>query len=454
MSERRSERQPHLWINTTEIVTSPGPPFYPRLDRLRDPQGFDRFAEDRCRAFQAETRGRPGLPPGVYFRLRRVGDCEGIDSERGMAWRCADSPALREFLGYERHQPTPDHSSLSGIRGRIDVETHREVFQGVRKVLAKSALLQGRTIGVDATTLEANAALRRMVRRDTDPPEEEFLQDLAPAAGMARPTREDRARIDRPRPQKGSNRDGYHPNEPDAKITKRKEGRTPRAHQAEHAVDRETGAVLAGTLPGADPGDTMTIQTTLCETGNNLAPVPQDPQAGEGLPPEAREEVVADKGYHRKETIRALQEQEIRRDVSEPRSRGRRHGKDRGTERRAVSANRRRIRGVRGKRLLRKRGELPERPFAPGYETGGMRRTPRRTHARILERLRMHGAGCNLGLVMRTLFGLGTPRGLQGLALAFLRRWVRLVRERWRDTGPTRYSRGAFRSPPVVCHTP
>ena len=454
MSKRRSERQQHLWINTTEIVTSPGHPFYQRLNRLLDQHGFDRFAEDRCRAFYAETRGRPSIPPGVYFRMLLVGYFEGIDSERGIAWRCADSLALREFLGYELNQPTPDHSSLSVIRGRIDVETHREVFQWVLKVLAKSNLLKGKTIGVDATTLEANAALRSIVRRDTDQPYEEFLQDLAKASGIASPTREDLAQIDRQRPKKGSNQDWYNPNDPDAKITKMKDGRTHLAHKAEHAVDLETGAVLAVTLQGADQGDTTTIQTTLCETVNNLAQVQQDPQAGEGLPPEAMEEVVADKGYHSNETIRALQEQEIRSYVSEPRYRGRRHWKDLGTEQRAVYANRRRIRGVRGKRLLRKRGELLERPFAHCYETGGMRRTHLRTHARILKRLLIHVAGCNLGLVMRTLFGLGTPRGLQGLVFAFLRRLVRLVRELWRDAGPTRYSRWAFRSPPVVCPTP
>jgi transposase len=454
MSKRRSERQQHLWINTTEIVPSPGHPFYQRLNELLDQHGFDRFAEDRCRAFYAETRGRPSIPPGVYFRMLLVGYFEGIDSERGIAWRCADSLALRQFLGYELTEGTPEHSSLSVIRGRIDVETHREVFQWVLKVLAKSDLLPGKTIGIDATTLEANAALRSIVRRDTDQPYEEFLQDLAKASGIESPTREDLAQIDRQRPKKGSNQDWYNPNDPDAKITKMKDGRTHLAHKAEHAVDLETGAVLAVTLQGADQGDTMTLQATLCETVNNLAQVQQDPQAGEGLHPEAMEEVVADKGYHSNETIRALQEQEIRSYVSEPRYRGRRHWKDLGTEQRAVYANRRRIRGVRGKRLLRKRGELLERPFAHCYETGGMRRTHLRTHARILKRLLIHVAGCNLGLVMRTLFGLGTPRGLQGLVFAFLRRLVRLVRERWRDAGPTRYSRWAFRSPSVVCPTP
>jgi len=450
MSKRRVERQENLWINTAEIVTSPGHPFYQRLNQLLQEHGFDRFVETSCESFYAERRGRPSIPPGVYFRMLLIGYFEGIDSERGIAWRCADSLALRSFLGYELNHKTPEHSSLSVIRGRIDVETHREVFQWVLKVLAKSDLLKGKTIGIDATTLEANAALRSIVRRDTDQPYEEFLQDLAKASGIESPTREDLAQIDRKRPKKGSNQDWYNPNDPDARITKMKDGRTHLAHKAEHAVDLDTGAVLAVTLQGADQGDTTTIAATLSETEKNLAEVQQDPQAKEGLHSEPMAEVVADKGYHSNETMRTLQGQEIRTYVSEPRSRGRRHWKDREADREAVYANRRRIRGPRGKRLLRKRGELLERPFAHCYETGGMRRTHLQTHARILKRLLIHVAGCNLGLVMRTLFGLGTPRGLQGLVLAFLRRLIRLVGSLARGGGQVRSSRWAFPYPSVV----
>jgi len=454
MSKRRVERQQHLWINTTEIVTSPGHPFYQRLNQLLQEHGFDRFVEASCKSFYAQTRGRPSIPPGVYFRMLLIGYFEGIDSERGIAWRCADSLALRAFLGYELNERTPEHSSLSVIRGRIDVETHREIFQWVLKVLAKSDLLKGKTIGIDATTLEANAALRSLVRRDTDQPYEEFLQDLAKASGIESPTREDLARVDRKRPKKGSNQDWYNPNDPDARITKMKDGRTHLAHKAEHAVDLETGAILAVTLQGADQGDTTTMVTTLSETEKNLAQVQEDPQSNEGLHQNVMQEVVADKGYHSNETVRTLQGQAIRSYVSEPRYRGRRHWKDREAEREAVYANRRRIRGERGKRLLRRRGEFLERPFAHCYETGGMRRTHLQTHARILKRLLIHVAGCNLSLVMRTVFGLGTPRGLQGLVFAFLRRWVRLVHDLWRDVGPARSSRRVLHLPSVMGYIP
>ena len=438
MSKRRLERQQHLWINTAEIVTSPGHPFYQRLNQLLQEHGFDRFVEARCESFYAETRGRPSIPPGVYFRMLLVGYFEGIGSERGIAWRCADSLALREFLGYELNQRVPEHSSLSVIRGRIDVETHREVFQWVLKVLAKSNLLQGQTIGIDATTLEANAALRSIVRRDTDQRYEEFLQDLAQVSGIESPTREDLAKLDRKRSKKGSNQDWYNPNDPDAKITKMKDGRTHLGHKAEHAVDLETGAILAVTLQGADQGDTTTIQETLSEASNNLTGVQGDPQAENHLHPKTMAEVVLDKGYHSNETMRDLQEQGIRSYASEPKYKGRRRWKDKAAEQEAVYANRRRIRGTRGKRLLRKRGELLERPFAHCYETGGMRRTHLRGHARILKRLLIHVAGCNLGLVMRTLFGLGTPRGLQGLVLDFIHTLVRLVHGLRRGDGPIR----------------
>ncbi len=447
MSKRQRERQSNLWINTAEIARSPGHPFYQRLNAVLAEHGFDRFVEERCQAFYAETLGRPSIPPGVYFRMLLIGYFEGLDSERGIAWRCADSLALREFLGYALDERTPEHSSLSVIRGRIDLETHREIFPWVLNVLAKSDLLKGKTIGIDATTLEANAALRSIVRRDTGQKYEEFLKELAKASGIESPTREDLAKLDRKRPKKGSNQEWKNPNDPDAKITKMKDGRTHLAHKAEHAVDLETGAILAVTLQGADQGDTTTIQQTLSETAANLAHVQSDPQGSDHLASKVLAEVVTDKGYHSNETMRDLRHQKIRSYVSEPRYRGRRRWTGKAHEQQAVYANRRRIRGERGKRLLRKRGELLERPFAHCYETGGMRRTHLRGHVRILKRLLVHVAGCNLGLLMRKLFGLGTPRGLQGLVFDWLEGLVRLVQGFWRAGTAVRHPLWAFHPP-------
>ena len=427
MGKRNGERQRELWVAAADMPQAPGHPFYRKLNKLladgiaveagaevpTGRLGFDTFAEGLCQEFYHDEIGRPSIPPGVYFRMLLIGYFEGIDSERGIAWRCADSLALRDFLGYALTQDTPDHSSLSRIRGRIDMETHQEVFSWVLKLLAQKGLLKGKTLGVDATTLEANAAMRSIVRNDSGESYDQFLTKLAQASGIATPTREDLARIDKTRKNKASNDDWHNPNDPDAKITKMKDGRTHLAHKAEHAVDLETGAIVAVTLQEADKGDTSTIGTTLAESLENLRDVTDDPATADWVEPKIMREVVADKGYHSNDTCRDLAEVNIRSYVSEPARKGHRDWEGKALERQAVYGNRRRIRDDRGKRLLRKRGELLERPFAHCYETGGMRRTHLQTHRKILKRLLVHVAGFNLGLAMRALFGIGKPRRAQ-----------------------------------------
>ena len=431
MSKQVSQRQGDLWVASTEIVQGPGHPFYRKLNQVLAKAGFDGFVEQRCASFYAPTMGRPSVAPGVYFRMLLIGYLEGIDSERGIAWRCADSLGLRTFLGYTVTEQTPDHSTLSVIRQRIDLGTHQEVFAWVLTVLSDKGLLKGKTVGVDATTLEANAAMRSIVQRDTGQSYQDFLTQLAKASGIETPTREDLAKVDRHRKRKGSNDDWYNPNDPEAKITKMKDGRTHLAHKAEHAVDLQTGAILAVTIQQADEGDTSTLFVTVDAAESNLEAVQEQTQAGSRLSEGGVEEVVADKGYHSNETMTELKGREIRSYVSEPR-RGRRCWQDQGEEQAAVYANRRRIRGDRGKRLLRRRGELVERPFAHCYETGGMRRVHLRGHTNILKRLLIHVAGFNLALVMRSMFGLGKPRRLQGGLLHVLAAIWGLVFRRWR----------------------
>jgi len=421
LGKRETERQETMWIPTANLPQGPGHPFYQRLNKLLAKHGFDGFVEGLCGKFYHESMGRPGIPPGVYFRMLLVGYFEGIDSERGIAWRCADSRTLGTFLGYALDENTPDHSSLSVIRHRIDLETHQEAFSWVLKLLASEGLLKGKTIGIDATTLEANAAMRSIVRKDTGESYEAFLTHLARESGIETPTREDLAKLDRKRKNKASNQDWENPNDPDAKITKMKDGRTHLAHKAEHAVDMDTSAIVAVTLQPADRGDTTSIADTVEATVSNLLDVQNDPATEERVHEVAMEEVVADKGYHSNATMTGLEAMEIRSYVSEP-DRGQRNWEGRPDARRAVHANRRRIRGERGKRLLRKRGELIERSFAHCYETGGMRRTHLRGHGNILKRLLVHVVGFNLGLAMRSLFGFGKPRRLQdGLGAALLR---------------------------------
>ena len=414
MGKKAQEQQDDLWLATGELPQSPGHPFYEALNRILDKHGFDPYVEQLCAPFYAEKLGRPSMPPGVYFRLLLIGYFEGIDSERGIAWRVADSLALRQFLGLELRARTPDHSTMSKTRKRIDVETHEKVFQWVLRVLAKENLLKGKTLGVDATTLEANAALRSIIRRDTGETYDEFLRRLAKESGVETPTREDLVKLDKKRPKKTSNQEWRHPHDPDSRVTKMKDGRTHLAHKPEHAVDMETGAVVAVNLTHANEGDPASLPATLEEAMKNLESVASEPSAEHNLSGDLAREVVTDKGYHSNEVMVMLDEGEFRGYVSEP-DRGKRSWDGKREERDATYANRRRIRGKRGKQLMKQRGELIERPFAHVYDTGGMRRVHLRGHPNIIKRLLVHVAGFNLSLIMRKLVGRGTPRGLAAL---------------------------------------
>jgi transposase len=414
MGKRKSHPQQPLFIATAKLPQSAAHPFYSKLNEVLAGWKFDDFVEGLCARFYEETLGRPSLEPGKYFRLLLIGYFEGIDSERGIAWRCSDSLSLRAFVGYAVEEASTEHSTISRTRRLIDLETHQQVFQWVLKVLADYDLVSGKTVGIDATTLEASAAMRSIVRKDTRQNYQQFLTDLAKASGIETPTREDLARIDKKRKNKASNDDWENPNDPDAKITKMKDGRTHLAHKAEHAVDMDSGAVLAVTLQGADKGDTTTIMETVIAATENLREVADDPRTQEKLDEKWMSEAVADKGYHSNATMSDLVEMNIRSYVAEP-DRGRRDWTDQPDAQHAVYANRRRIRGARGRRLMRKRGELIERSFAHAYDTGAMRRTHLKRHDNIAKRLLVHVGGFNLGLVMRKLTGFGKPRRLQGL---------------------------------------
>src|SRR5215203_1018849 len=417
-TRKQRQRQEELWVTHAELATGPGHPFYTRLNELLEQEKFDEFAETECARFYAEI-GRPSLTPGTYFRLLLIGYFEGIDSERGIAWRAADSLGLRQFLRVGLDEDTPDHSTISRTRRLIDVETHRKVFLWVLGLLADRGLLRGKTVGVDATTLEANAAMRSIVRRDNGASYEEFLTELAKQSGIQKPSRADLARVDRKRKKKTSNEEWMSPSDSDARVAKMKDGTTHLAHKAEHAVDMETGAVIAVTLQAADQGDTTTIHETLAETAENVALLiereaekapDEDPQIS--LNPLA--ELVTDKGYHSSETVLALQQAKTRSYIPEPK-RPRRKWAGKAAEQQAVYANRRRVNGSYGKRLLKKRGELIERSFAHCYETGAMRRVYLRGRENVLKRQLIHVGAFNLSLIFRQKLGAGTPRGLRSL---------------------------------------
>ena len=418
MRKRPSESQPDLWIATSDLAKSPGHPFYERLNRILGDASFDAWVEARCSRFYADGKGRPSIAPGVYMRMLLIGFFEGLDSERGIAWRCADSLSLRSFLGYAMSDKTPEHSSLSRIRQRLDVEVHQEVFGFVLKMLAEKGLLRGRAIGVDATTLEANAALRSIVRRDDGTSYQDFLVSLAKESGIATPTRADLAKLDKKRAKKGSNDDWQSPDDPDAKITKMKDGRTHLAHKAEHAVDLDSGAVMAVTVQDATAGDCTTLQATMAATAMNVTAVVADKKCAKKVDPSALKTWIADKGYHSNATMNMAAELKLKSYISEP-DRGQRRWKDQTAARDGTYANRRRIKSKRGRSLMRKRGELIERSFAHCLETGAMRRVHLRGRLNILKRYLVHVAAFNLSLLMRQLIGVGTPRGLQGRLAAF-----------------------------------
>ena len=409
------------------MPTNAGHPFFERLNRVLDEAGFDAFVEGLCAVFYAARMGRPSVRPGRYFRMLFIGYFEGLSSERGIAWRVADSLSLRSFLDLDVTEASADHSTLSRTRRLIDVETHVAVFTWVLERLSGAGLVRGKTVGVDATTLEANAAMRSIERRDTGASYEAFVQRLAEASGIETPTRAELARFDRSRKgKKTSNKEWQSPQDPDAKITKMKDGRTHLAHKAEHGVDLETGAILSVSVQDASEGDSATLPETLTMAAEQVEAVQPE---GAGV-----EEVVADKGYHSDKTLVALDEIGVRSYVSEP-ERGRRRWQNKKTgetppekraAQRALYGNRRRIRGARGRRLQRRRGELVERPFAHQYETGGLRRVWVRGHENVRKRVLIQAAGCNLGLLLRGLTGVGTPRSLQGRALSAIWRTDRL----------------------------
>jgi transposase len=415
-TRRHRQRQEQLWVTHAELAKGPGHPFYQRLNELLDQEKFDEFAEKECARFYAEKNGRPSLTPGTYFRLLMIGYFEGLDSERGIAWRVADSLGLRQFLQIGLDEATPDHSTISRTRRLLDVETHQKVFDWVLGVIADRGLLKGKTVGVDATTLEANAAMRSIVRRDNGESYAEFLQGLARQSGIATPTREDLARIDRTRPNKGSNEEWASPSDPDARITKMKDGTTHLAHKAEHAVDMDSGAVIAVTLQAANQGDTTTMTETLAKAGEAVAQLVE--REAEKTPDEKPqvnvsgiEEVVADKGYHSSAVLIGLEQAPVRSYIPEPK-RGRRKWEGKEAEQAAVYGNRRRVQGSHGKGLQRRRGELIERSFAHCYETGGMRRVHLRGRQNVLKRQLIHVGAFNLSLIFRALLGAGTPRGV------------------------------------------
>ena len=395
---------------TPHRLPGQGQPFYQKLEQLLTQHDFDRFVEQRCRKFYARKMGRPSVSPGLYFRILLMGYFEGLGSERAMAWRLQDSLSLRAWLGFGPTDPVPVYKTLSNTRRRLSLRAHRDVFRFVLARLGEQGLLCGRTVGIDASTIEANAALKSLVRRDSGHTYQQFLDELLRAAGIQEPTAEDRRRMDKKRKKKLSNKEWFNPHDPQARITKLKEGRTHLAYKDEQTVDLDTGAIMAVVVHPGDRGDPQSLPGTLQQAEQNVLSIREGQAAQEGK--SHVEEVVADKGYHSSQVLLHCQQQGLRTYISEP-QRGRRKWKGNPASRRAVYTNRRRIRQRRGKKLLRRRGELLERPFAHRLDTGAMRRAFVRGQANVQKREYIAASAQNLGLLMRHKYRMGTPRSLQ-----------------------------------------
>jgi transposase len=412
---REGDRQGDLIVTWEEMPRSPGHVFYDRLQEVLIAGGFDLFVETACQPYYAPKMGAPSLPPGRYFRMHMVGYFEGIASERGIAWRCSDSMSLREFLRLENREEVPDHSWLSKTRGRLPREVHERVFGWVLKLVAEQGLVKGKRIGVDASTMEANAALRTIVRREDGRTYREMLRRMAKESGIDTPTADDLVRIDRNRKgKKLSNEEWTSKTDPEAKIAKLKDGRTHLAYKPEHAVDLDTGIVVAAALHPADQGDTTTIEGTLTAAEKNLAQLSAAPTTDQPS------ELAADKGYHSRALLKSLDGGVWKTRIAEPKQPGfsRWHGDDKA--RVAVYANRTRLGSGVGRQAMRRRAEIVERSFAHNLDRGGMRRTWLRGRENVHKRYLVHVAGHNLGILMRLLIGAGTPREAAARALTYL----------------------------------
>ena len=420
---KRKDEQQEMWVATTSLPKSQGHVFYRKLNEVFAEAGFDRMAEKLCRSHYHSHIGRPSIPPGVYFRMLLVGYFEGIGSQRGIAWRCADSLSLREFLGVPLTEDTPDHSSLTRVRDRLPLEVHAAVFEWALRLVAEKGLLPGKTAAIDSTFLEANAAMKSIVRRDTGEDWNDYLRRLLKEQqGVENPTDDELRRFDRTRKDKRvSNEEWVSKTDPDSRIAKMKNGETHLAYKAEHVIDLDTEVVLAASIYPANYSDVDTMVDSVVDARVHLTEAGVDVEI---------EEAVADKGYHATDTIELAESLDLRTYIPERKPKGKRNWRDVPEEkRRAVLNNRRRVRRAKSKRLQRQRSERVERSFAHICETGGARRSWLHGLEKVQKRYSIAAMARNLGLLMRKVFGIGTPRGLQaagGLASLVLLAWIHI----------------------------
>jgi len=417
---RRGEVQSEMFVATSDLPRSPGHTFYSKLNGLLAEADFDRRVEALCEPYYADE-GRPSIAPGIYFRMLFLGFFEGLGSQRAIAWKCSDSLSAREFLGLPISKGSPDHSSMTYIRRRLPLEVYQQGFEMVLEIARRKGVLKGKTLAVDSTMLEANAAMKSMVHKVSQKTWRQYLMTLAKEAGIENPTDDDLRRMDRKRKgKKASNEEWGSPHDPDSRIARMKDGTTHFAYKAEHVVDVESDIIVAANIHPANSADTETLLYAATAARENLEAVKSE---------HVGEELLGDKGYHKTESIELLGSQlNLSSYIAEPKQAHGRVWVDKPTEhKKAVYGNRRRIRGERGRRLSRLRSEHAERSFAHVCETGGGRRVWLRGNENVSKWHLMRTAACNLSVIMRAMFKMGTPRGMQGTAMALLTKLFALL---------------------------
>jgi transposase len=407
---RRKDRdqQSTFWIPTSAIPSTPANTFYQQLDRALTKSGFGDAVRALCAPFytnDVSRGGRPGIDPEVYLKMLMIGFFENLPGERAIAARCADSLSIREFLHYELHERTPDHSSLTVIRQRLSAEVYEQVFGLILKALKQHKLLKGKRLGIDASVLEANASLRSLEHRLTGDAYTDYVGKLAEAAGVDTSDAAAVRRFDKKRPgRKTSNAEWQNPHDPDAKVGRTKRGATRMIYKPEHVVDLETGAIVDADVRPGDEHDTADLAARVVEAEARM-----NRALGEPENTQCAETVTADMGYFKVDEITQLQDLEFETVISDPIS-NRRTDKLTEAERCALDAARRAVTSPSGKALLRLRGELVERTFEHVLDCGGARQTTLRGRDNIRKRYLIQAGCANLSLLMRQLTGFGTPK--------------------------------------------
>jgi transposase len=428
--DTKAPREEEFWVEKRRLPAVKAGTFYRKLDETLREMEFAEKVREICRPSykDASSGGRPGIVPAVYFKMLMIGFFENLPSERAIASRCEDSLSLRAFLGYDLAESTPDHSSLSVIRTRLGVEVYQGALEIVLTGLYEHGLLKGRDLGIDSSIIEANASLRELQHRNTEEAYWEYVKKLAAEAGIDPDDTGAVRRFDKRRKgRRTSNEDWVNPHDPDAKVGRTKDGACDMVYQPEHLTDLETGAIIRAEVRTGDRGDSQELSGRVLEGCRTLAQVCEDP-----MQEKVGRSLTADEGYFSVEEVCALQGEGIRTVMGDPHGPRRNKDKQCKVTRQTLNSARRAVKSKSGKALLKRRGEHLERSFAHLLDHGGLRRATLRGAENLTKRQIAAAMAYDLSLLMRKIFGFGTPKQWAAMSPSCL---VRLLRALLRACG-------------------